>query len=110
MDIPVVKLHLATLVSPWLGGRYRKQGDFSGEEFRDAILLRALAFAVGDVEVDLDGIEGPSPGFLDEALGAGLVETVGAEQAARVVVVGVKNAHLVKMIMEYRAETIAGER
>ena len=47
---------------------------------------------------------------VDEALGTGLVETVGAEQAARVVVVGVKNAHLVKMVMEYRAETIAGER
>ena len=103
----MIKLHVATLVSPWLGGRYREQGDFSGEAFRDDFIVRALLF--GDVEVDLDGIEGPSPGFLDESLGAGLVATIGAELASHVVVVGVKNAHLVRQTMEYRAEAVEGK-
>jgi hypothetical protein len=100
----MIKLHAATLVSPWLGGRYRRQGKFSGEEFRDDHVVPALLR--GDVEVDLDGIEGPSPGFLDEALGAGLVEAIGAELASHVTVVGVQNAHLVKMVMEWRAEAM----
>lgn len=100
----MIKIHLATVVSPWLGGRYRDQGKFSGEAFRDDVVVRALLF--GDVEVDLDGIEGPTPGFLDEALGAGLVEAVGTDLAGHVVVVGVQNARLVRQVMEYRAEAI----
>ncbi len=109
----MIKLHVATLVSPWLGGRYRhvtdlELGSWSGEAFRDDVIVPALLR--GDVEVDLDDIKGPTPGFLDEALGAGLVEAIGAELASHVTVVGVQNAHLVKMVMEWRAEATEGKR
>jgi hypothetical protein len=100
----MIKLHLATLVSPWLGGRYRRQGTCSGEEFRDDSLVPLLRH--GGVEVDLDGIKGPTPGFLDEALGAGLIAAVGPELATRCTVIGTANDHLVRQVMEYRAEAI----
>ncbi|QFU30250.1 STAS-like domain-containing protein [Brevundimonas sp. Bb-A] len=52
-------------------GRYRSQGKFSGEAFRDDVLLPLLK-AGQSVEVDLDGTSGLSPSFLEEAFG-GLV-------------------------------------
>lgn len=50
------------------GGRYRGDGDFSGEEFRDAILIPALQTGK-IVYVVLDGAEGYSGAFLEEAFG-----------------------------------------
>lgn len=50
------------------GGRFRRMGDFSGEEFRDDFLLPMLQ--EGDVFVDLDGALGLPPSFLDESFGA----------------------------------------
>lgn len=52
-------------------GRYRSQGRFSGEAFRDDILLPLLR-AGQPVEIDLDGTSGLSPSFLEESFG-GLV-------------------------------------
>lgn len=52
-------------------GRYRSQGKFSGEAFRDDVLLPLLTDGQA-VEVDLDGTSGLSPSFLEEAFG-GLV-------------------------------------
>jgi hypothetical protein len=50
------------------GGRYRWQGDYSGEEFREAHLLPALT-ANETVLVDLDGAVGLPSSFIDEAFG-----------------------------------------
>lgn len=50
------------------GGRYKWQGDFSGEEFRDSVLLPALN-ANDSVVVNLDGALGLPSSFLDEAFG-----------------------------------------
>ncbi|WP_309091736.1 STAS-like domain-containing protein [Phenylobacterium sp.] len=52
-------------------GRYRSQGGFSGEAFRDDVLLPLLRNGERIV-VDLDGTSGLSPSFLEEAFG-GLV-------------------------------------
>lgn len=53
------------------GGRYRTDGPFSGQEFRENHLVRAL-LADEDVVVDLEGVMGLPPSFLEEAFG-GLV-------------------------------------
>lgn len=58
---------------PW--GRFRTDGDFCGENFRDQILAGALK-TNDRVVVDLDGVEGFGSSFLDEAFG-GLVERHG---------------------------------
>lgn len=49
-------------------GRYRWQGNFSGEAFREDLLLPAMRS--GDsIIVDLDGTSGVGPSFLEEAFG-----------------------------------------
>lgn len=50
------------------GGRYRWQGDFSGEEFRDDVLVPALQEA-STVIIDLNNALGLPSSFLDEAFG-----------------------------------------
>jgi len=57
-------------ISP--GGRYRKDGDHSGEEFCDDYLLPRVKEAITEaaaVTVDLDGTIGYGSSFLDEAFG-----------------------------------------
>lgn len=54
--------------SRYPGGRYRSNGRFSGEEFRDECLLPALAD--GDaVTIALDSAIGYGSSFLEEAFG-----------------------------------------
>jgi hypothetical protein len=57
------------------GGRYRKDGPYSGEEYRDDVLVPVLLAAVGrneQVVVELDGVSGYGSSFLEEVFG-GLV-------------------------------------
>ena len=55
------------------GGRYRKSGPKSGEEFRDDILIPAIEALGPEFEeellIDLDGGFGYATSFLDEAFG-----------------------------------------
>lgn len=53
-------------------GRYRSDGPFPGEKFRDEILAPALRKSGEIVVVDLDGTAGYGSSFLEEAFG-GLV-------------------------------------
>lgn len=52
-------------------GRYRKDGPYSGERFREDFLIPALS-AEDAVEVDLSGVAGYGSSFLEEVFG-GLV-------------------------------------
>lgn len=52
--------------SPLPFGRYRKDGRFSGEAFRDDLLIPALK-EHGRIMVDLDGAKGLGSSFLHEA-------------------------------------------
>ena len=59
------------------GGRFRKHGPFSGEEFRDDILRDLLKRAIDfdcKLSIVLDGTSGYASAFLEEAFG-GLVFT-----------------------------------
>ena len=54
------------------GPRYRKDGPFSGEEFREVQLRPALSDALkngGLVTVELDGVAGYGSSFTEEAFG-----------------------------------------
>ncbi len=54
------------------GGRYQRDGNFSGEWFRDQILVPALRAAITAKEklfVELDGTSGYGSSFLEEAFG-----------------------------------------
>lgn len=54
--------------SKFPGPRYANLGSFSGEVFRDEVLLPALK-EDQEVEVDFDGVFGYGSSFLEEAFG-----------------------------------------
>jgi hypothetical protein len=67
-----VRISVRSDFSPYPGGRFRADGDFSGEEFREQVLLPALRDALNKgsrVEVLLDGVAGYASSFLEEAFG-----------------------------------------
>ena len=64
-------INIANDFSVFPGGRYRSDGEFSGEEFRDNILIPALQ-KYQQVIVELDGTRGYGSSFLEEVFG-GLV-------------------------------------
>lgn len=68
-------ISIAKDFTPTPGGRYEKDGDWSGEVFRDTLLEPRLKTAVAlkqKLVVDLDGTAGYATSFLEEAFG-GLV-------------------------------------
>jgi hypothetical protein len=70
-------ISIANDYSPMPAGRYKGDGKFNAEEFRDNILIPKLSEAIKMsvvLEVRLDGMLGISSSFLEEAFG-GLVRT-----------------------------------
>jgi len=55
--------------SRYPGGRFRKNGPFSGEEFREDVLIPALRGSDEMIKIDFDGAMGYAPAFLDESFG-----------------------------------------
>lgn len=72
---------IATDFSPFPAGRYSRDGDYSGEVFRNNFLLPALT-KYERVVVDLDGTDGMGSSFLEEAFG-GLVRNGYSEKILR---------------------------
>ena len=66
-----MKISIATDYSDTPAGRYKSDGPYSGEKFRDDVLLKHLNQS-DIVEIDLDGSEGYGSSFLEECFG-GLV-------------------------------------
>lgn len=67
----VAKISIASDFSPYPAGRYRTDGPYPGETFRDEKLIPALR-ENDEVIVYLDGTNGYGSSFLEEAFG-GLV-------------------------------------
>lgn len=77
-----------------LGARYREDGDFTGEEFRDDYLLKEVEAAIKGgyvLRVNFDGVQGTPTSFLSEAFG-GLRWTWDAETLARTVKIEAPNS------------------
>lgn len=88
-------------------GRYRGDGEFSGERFREEFLLPALKND-DSVRVEIDGVEGYGSSFLEEAFG-GLVRkghfTAKALKSKLEVVLSDKNFRVyATLIWKYIAE------
>lgn len=67
--------------SKYPGPRYIRLGDFSGEEFRDNVLIPALQNDY--ISVDFDGVYGYGSSFLEEAFGGLVRKGVSVEKIAR---------------------------
>lgn len=67
-----MKIKIATDFSRIPGARYPEEGDFSGQEFRNKVLLPQLKKAIQEnvkLTIDLDGTAGLGTSFLEEAFG-----------------------------------------
>lgn len=77
----MIIIKIATDFSPTPGARYRTDGPFSGEQFREEKLLPLFEDKTNTdkIIIDLDGAEGYPSSFLEEAFG-GLARIVGSEK------------------------------
>lgn len=82
-------------------GRYRSDGKFSGERFRDDLLVPALR-AAKFVQLKLDGTAGYGSSFLEEVFG-GLVRSgeFSADQLLEAIKLESKDSSLIDEIHEY---------
>ena len=90
------------------GGRYRKEGEWSGEKFRTELLEPALEDD-GEVIVDMDGPEGFLTSFLDEVFGE-LVRRHGIKIMDRVVIRAVRKPSRAATVHELVQEAEAERR
>lgn len=72
-----IMIKIATDYSLFPAGRYRIDGPFSGEKFRDEVLFPAVS-SNDKVIVDLDDTLGLGSSFLEEAFG-GLIRNYGLD-------------------------------
>lgn len=85
VEIDVVQIDLADFTTT-PGGRYRKTSKFSAEEFRDDHVAPVLAdpkWSEYLVAVNLAGVAGITPSFIEELFG-GLIRKMGAEVQKRI--------------------------
>lgn len=96
--------------SKFPGGRFKRYGTHSGEEFRERVLLKALSDDGDTLEIDLSDIFTYQPSFLDEAF-AGLIKLgiISAEDFKKKFVFKADRANLpnIDLIMRYVNEAAA---
>lgn len=81
-----MKICISSDFSETPGARYRSEGDYSGEEFRDKLLAPQFVAArkLGEkLIIDMDGGYGYPTSFLEEAFG-GLARKYGAKEVFEV--------------------------
>lgn len=81
-----MKICISSDFSETPGARYRSEGDYSGEEFRDELLAPQFVAArkLGEkLIIDMDGGYGYPTSFLEEAFG-GLARKYGAKEVFEV--------------------------
>jgi len=98
-------INVAKDFSKYPGGRYLSDGDYSGQRFRDEMLVPALRSAQNTKEkltVELDGTLGYGSSFLEEAFG-GLVREAGfsADELKGVLVLDTTNNSLRYTILDF---------
>jgi hypothetical protein len=92
------------------GGRYIKDGPFSGEDFRNKILAPTFKKSADIVTVDLDGCYGFTSSFLEEAFG-GLVREFDLESVKkRVRVACTDEPGLIEEVQEYIENALSKEK
>ena len=102
-------INIAKDFSETPGPRYQKDGEFSGEEFREKVLVPKYNEAVEKkvkLEINLDGGYGYPPSFLEEAFG-GLVRKFGKEEVVKTLeFVSLEEPYLVETIQKYMEKAI----
>ena len=99
-------LKVSTVFSDIPGPRYIREGLYSGQDFRERILLPRLQECIdnGDIlQIDLDGTQGYGTSFLEEAFG-GLIRVNNLSFSVvseHIEIVSEEEPYLIDDIMEY---------
>lgn len=100
-----MKIKIATDFSRIPGARFPEEGDFSGQDFRQQILLPKLKEAIEKkekLEIDLDGTAGLGTSFLEESFG-GLIridKIAYLDIVSTIVFISAENPDYIDEIME----------
>ncbi len=89
MDGKVINISVAQDFSITPGPRYRDEGDFSGQEFRESIIVPAYDIARKQGEklvINLDGTIGYGTSFLEEVFG-GLARAYSTDEVLETLVI-----------------------
>lgn len=89
----VERIKLATDFSDTPFGRYRSDGDESGETFREDLLLPILRQG-HRVVIDIDGVAGLPSSFWEEALGGSVRAGIPATELRRLLTIEASEADL----------------
>lgn len=94
------------------GGRFRKEGEYSGEDFRETILKREYEHSKKNDEnliVDLDGGYGYGSSFLEEAFG-GLVRALNDVDISMIKIISHEEPQLVDDVYKYLNDAVNKEK
>jgi hypothetical protein len=99
-----VLIDVATDFSPTPGGRYISESLYSGEEFRQKVLEPKIE-QHQRLAIDLDGPEGFTTSFLEEAFG-GLVRKFGRDVVSMVRFIAVLRPNRARKAVEYMQRAV----
>lgn len=103
--IPTLTLNVADWTTT-PGHRYSRDCEWSGEEYRDKILIPALEKAQV-VEVNLDGVLGCSSGWLSEVF-QGVISKLGPDVVRRIRVTSTQYGQYVNDVRGWMDEALQG--
>lgn len=95
-------INVANDFSKYPAGRFKSDGPFSGESFRDKILIPALKKDNATIEIDLDGARGYGSSFLEEAFGGTVRKGFSPESLlSRIQFISTRDPSLIEEIKRY---------
>lgn len=106
-----MKINICKEYTDTPGGRYKEQGDFSGQDFRETILEPKYLDAIAKnekLQIDLDGGYGYGSSFLEEAFG-GLIRNLKENYKQALEIIEIKSddePRLIEDIKRYIEEAI----
>ena len=104
----MITINIANGYTKTPGGRFKSEGDFSGEDFRDSILIPKYLEAVKQNQllcINLDGGYGYGSSFLEEAFG-GLVRKINKVDISVINIISDEEPQLKLDIMKYLKDAL----
>lgn len=105
-------INIASQYTKTPGGRYCKEGKYSGEDFRETILKKEYEISKQNNEeliVNLDGGYGYGSSFLEEAFG-GLVRSIDNIDISIIKIISKEEPQLENDVRRYLEDAVAAKR
>jgi len=104
MKMNTITINIANQFSRYPAGRYKDDGPYSGEIFRETHLIPRLRQSDTRIVVQLDGARGLASSFLEEAFGGLIRAGLDPKELRNRLVLESSDASLINEIEEYISE------